>query len=378
MYERALKGIRYQILGLNLWIIATVFLMGAIALSGDFITFLLGVLMIILSAVGLIMFITGLVFLLIGSKEVSNITMTFISLLAIILAPFIMMGGFLSLPPVNYILIMFGLWTLFGSVILPYIKLGGWLTGTISLIFQTIFVSYFLIAVLYGSEMNVDMVLSTSLLGGYFVFLEISMVIGYVRVRGMRKRLEVVEAPPSGAIELDLVPVQRKETASLNPDRKKEFKVLGVEEGRSSAAKGDEKELFADVPAFERLRREIPKKEPVVGRAVDFDRLLHWKPKEERYTVEEEQEIEITWEDLFIDGQDLYQVLKVERNVSSREIRKAYRKRALLFHPDKNRDMGPLYADTIGREMIKLNKAKEILLDPARRSLYDEMLSRYR
>jgi molecular chaperone DnaJ len=64
---------------------------------------------------------------------------------------------------------------------------------------------------------------------------------------------------------------------------------------------------------------------------------------------------------------DYYEVLGVERGSSDDEIKKAYRKLALKFHPDKNA------GDKAAEEKFKeLGEAYEALSDPQRRAAYDQ------
>jgi curved DNA-binding protein CbpA len=63
----------------------------------------------------------------------------------------------------------------------------------------------------------------------------------------------------------------------------------------------------------------------------------------------------------------LYDVLGVARDASTAEIKKAYRKQALLNHPDKN----PGDADAEQR-FLKLTLAFEVLSDDERRTRYDD------
>jgi len=73
-----------------------------------------------------------------------------------------------------------------------------------------------------------------------------------------------------------------------------------------------------------------------------------------------------------MDYKDYYQVLGVSRKASTDEIRKAYRKLAMQYHPDRNP------GDKQAEERFKeINEAYQVLNDSQKRAHYDRMGSAY-
>lgn len=64
---------------------------------------------------------------------------------------------------------------------------------------------------------------------------------------------------------------------------------------------------------------------------------------------------------------DYYKILKIAKSATAQEIKKAYRKLALKWHPDKNPN-NTAEANKVFRE---ISEAYEVLSDPKKRKMYD-------
>jgi curved DNA-binding protein len=73
-----------------------------------------------------------------------------------------------------------------------------------------------------------------------------------------------------------------------------------------------------------------------------------------------------------MDYKDYYKILQVDKSSTGKEIKKAYRRLARLYHPDKNPD------NKIAEEKFKeINEAYEVLGDKDNRAKYDQLGSSY-
>ena len=70
---------------------------------------------------------------------------------------------------------------------------------------------------------------------------------------------------------------------------------------------------------------------------------------------------------------DYYKILGVQRDIPQKEVRKAYLKRAKLFHPDLHPDDPKAKA-----KFQALNEAFDVINDPEKRRKYDQYGEQWR
>ncbi|XP_043702868.1 dnaJ homolog subfamily B member 4-like [Telopea speciosissima] len=67
-------------------------------------------------------------------------------------------------------------------------------------------------------------------------------------------------------------------------------------------------------------------------------------------------------------GVDYYKILQVDRNAKDEDLKKAYRKLAMKWHPDKN----PNNKKEAEAKFKQISEAYEVLSDPQKRAIYDQ------
>ncbi|XP_020300749.1 dnaJ homolog subfamily B member 6-like isoform X1 [Pseudomyrmex gracilis] len=67
---------------------------------------------------------------------------------------------------------------------------------------------------------------------------------------------------------------------------------------------------------------------------------------------------------------DYYKILEIQRNATNGDVKKAYRKLALKWHPDKN----PENLEEANKRFKEISEAYEVLIDDVKRRTYDQRL----
>ena len=60
-------------------------------------------------------------------------------------------------------------------------------------------------------------------------------------------------------------------------------------------------------------------------------------------------------------AKDYYQTLGVEKDASREEIKKAYKKLALKYHPDKHKDLKESQKNNLDKKFNEINTAYQVL-----------------
>ena len=73
-----------------------------------------------------------------------------------------------------------------------------------------------------------------------------------------------------------------------------------------------------------------------------------------------------------MEQKDFYEILGIEREAGQKQIKDAYRRLALTYHPDRNRDN-----PDAATKMKEINESYAVLSDPEKRRRYDALRQTY-
>jgi len=74
-----------------------------------------------------------------------------------------------------------------------------------------------------------------------------------------------------------------------------------------------------------------------------------------------------------VGSREYYETLGLIRTATNADIKKAYKKLSLSYHPDKLRQRGVVLTEDMQEQFRKIKQAYEVLSDPERRTTYDEL-----
>lgn len=66
-----------------------------------------------------------------------------------------------------------------------------------------------------------------------------------------------------------------------------------------------------------------------------------------------------------------YEILEIPRTATQEEIRSAFKRLSMLYHPDKVHHLAPEFREMAGERFKKINEAHSVLSDPEQRRRYD-------
>jgi len=195
------------------------------------------------------------------------------------------------------------------------------------------------------------------------------------------------EEPPMQESNNNAQPVAESEPSNNSPpeksigDRKRRLE----EKAARKKAEAESGALYQEKETTQ-IREESPREQPkkdnpqnanpeIVGHKKESIPVRHIPVQEEK---REEVAQEIGQDEMqtsaelepFEEFQDYYSVLGVSRDASESDIRKAYRERALKYHPDRN---PPRLKDLVENKFRQVAEAYQVLNDSDQRKRYDEL-----